>query len=167
MATSNFEFGKVNSDISQLNDQISNLGPYNGLDSTSTTAALSAAQGKALNDKTTWKTYIYNESGVASHNLPPSFSELEIVVCSNQRQLTKRITYDALANMFTQVAQVVELMITDFVVDSNGLPEWGACANVIIDKTNMTTRTNRFCVFHGSPSPIDSINTVLISIYYR
>lgn len=48
---------EVNTDIDNLEDalsdqsqQIDNLGPYNGLDSDSTIAALSAAQGKALYD---------------------------------------------------------------------------------------------------------------------
>lgn len=35
--------------VGQQSDQIATLGPYNGLDSDSTAAALSAAQGKALN----------------------------------------------------------------------------------------------------------------------
>ena len=40
--------GTVSGAISSQSDQIEELGPYNGLDSTSTVAALSAAQGKAL-----------------------------------------------------------------------------------------------------------------------
>ena len=36
--------------INEVSDQIVALGPYNGLDSSSTTKALSAAQGKAIND---------------------------------------------------------------------------------------------------------------------
>ena len=35
--------------VNKQSQQIEDLGPYNGLDSDSTTAALSAAQGKALN----------------------------------------------------------------------------------------------------------------------
>ena len=42
--TSRFDFGSIN-------EQIKALGPYNGLDSESTTAALSAAKGKELNDR--------------------------------------------------------------------------------------------------------------------
>lgn len=36
--------------VNENHQRLDNLGPYNGLDSTSTTAALSAAQGKVLND---------------------------------------------------------------------------------------------------------------------
>ena len=40
----------IDSRVNSQSRQIDDLGPYNGLDSDSTTAALSAAQGKALND---------------------------------------------------------------------------------------------------------------------
>lgn len=48
--SSTFNLGLVNNRLGVLSDQIVNLGPYNGLDSTSTTAALAASQGKALYD---------------------------------------------------------------------------------------------------------------------
>ena len=46
----------LDSRVSGQSDAIENLGPYNGLDSTSTTTALSAAQGKALDNTKVSKT---------------------------------------------------------------------------------------------------------------
>ena len=46
--------------------QVANLGPYNGLDSDSTTAALSAAQGKALDSKTTVNNYSFTSGPLFS-----------------------------------------------------------------------------------------------------
>lgn len=67
---------EVNTDIDNLEDaldeqsqQIENLGPYNGLDSDSTTAALSAAQGKALDSKTTVSNYTFTNGPLFTSSL--------------------------------------------------------------------------------------------------
>ena len=49
--SSTFNLGLVNNRLGVLSDQIEELGPYNGLDSDSTAAALAAAQGIELNNK--------------------------------------------------------------------------------------------------------------------
>ena len=89
--------------VNKQSQQIDELGPYNGLDSDSTTAALAAAQGKALNQKISILPFI--------NYIEPTFSngvaEYDMTNLINQYTPNKRLRYVVASFNTTSVSNTI------------------------------------------------------------
>ena len=74
VSTQSDQIGDLQDADTALSNRITTLGPYNGLDSTSTAAALSAAQGEVLNGKFSQYMQVLSVQGTATKTLVSNWS---------------------------------------------------------------------------------------------